>query len=90
MMQRLSLLLLLVCVATTTAIETHMGKRYHPFDSPLSAYGNYQGQKDDDKKMVSNRRKADAIVDARLEKMKNIAMKKRAREIKREQGEFVS
>lgn len=69
-----SLLLLLLAATAVSGIETHMGMWTNPFHSPLS----YDAVEITDKKLASNRRKADKIVDAReAHKAKVIAARKK-------------
>jgi len=64
-----SLLLILLFVTAVSAIETFMMRRYNPFQSPLG-YNGLSVTGGADKKMISNRRKANKIVDANMEKAK--------------------
>ena len=71
MMKSLLLLLSLLLTASVSAIETHMGRRNDPFHSPLG-YNSLHVMGRKDRKMISNRRKADKIVDAKMAKAEEI------------------
>jgi hypothetical protein len=71
MLRSLLLLLSLLLTAGVSAIETHMGRRNDPFHSPLG-YNSLHVMGRKDRKMISNRRKADKIVDAKMAKAEEI------------------
>jgi hypothetical protein len=77
-MLKQSLLLFLLLIPAVSGIETRMGSWSSPFKSPLS-YDSVAGDSTRrDRKLVSNRRKADKIVDAReAARARNIAARKK-------------